>query len=79
MRGYGRCVFSRRKIHLLLFADWKCLQSVEQFPDWGKMRFVEYPAKPWEEIIDGVSRSTLDFVSRLVQYEGGRRMTTTQV
>lgn len=43
------------------------------------MRFVEYPAKPWEEILDGASRWALDFVSHLIQYESGQRMAAMQV
>jgi serine/threonine protein kinase len=54
-------------------------QSVKYFPDWGKMRFVEYPAKPWETILNGASNLAIDFVSRLIQYEGSRRMTASQV
>jgi calcium binding protein 39 len=54
-------------------------QSVKHFPDWGKMRFVEYPAKPWPAILDETSNLAVDFVSRLVQYEGGRRMIAAKV
>jgi len=43
------------------------------------MRFVEYPAKPWETILDGASKLAVDFVSRLIQYEGSWRMTAFQV
>lgn len=55
------------------------LQSVKQFPDWGKMRFVNYPAKPWSAILDGAAGPALEFVSSLVQYEGTQRMTAAQV
>lgn len=55
------------------------LQSVKQFPDWGKMRFVEYQAKPWTIILDKVPNLAVDFVSRLVQYEGSWRMTAAEV
>ena len=55
------------------------LQSVGEYPDWGKMRFVEYPAKPWAEILEGASTLAIELVSRLVQYEGSRRMTAAQV
>lgn len=56
-----------------------CSESVKQFPDWGKMRFVEYPAKPWAEILDGVSNVERDFVSSFVQYEAGWRTPAAQV
>ncbi|ERF76255.1 hypothetical protein EPUS_04332 [Endocarpon pusillum Z07020] len=52
--------------------------SVKQFPDWGKMRFVDYPAKPWSTILDGAIDLEVEFVSSLVQYEATRRMTAAQ-
>lgn len=54
-------------------------QSVKQFPDWGKMRFVHYPAKPWSTILDGATDAAVEFVRSLVQYEGTRRMTAAEV
>ncbi len=54
-------------------------QSVKQFPDWGKMRFINYPAKPWSTILDGATNRAVEFVSRLVQYEGTQRMSAAQV
>ncbi|KAF7504535.1 hypothetical protein GJ744_002091 [Endocarpon pusillum] len=52
--------------------------SVKQFPDWGKMRFVDYPAKPWSTILAGATDLEVEFVSSLVRYEGTRRMTAAQ-
>ncbi|KIW25287.1 uncharacterized protein PV07_08478 [Cladophialophora immunda] len=43
--------------------------------DWGKMRFQDYPAKPWNDILSGAPVSAIDFVSRTVCYEKTRRLT----
>ncbi|EED21491.1 cell division protein kinase (Ctk1), putative [Talaromyces stipitatus ATCC 10500] len=51
----------------------------EKLPDWGKFQFYEYPAKPWEEILEGASSEGRDLVSKLVCYESSSRMTAEQV
>lgn len=43
-------------------------------PDWGKMNFVKYPAKSWEEILPTADESTRGLVSNLVCYESAARM-----
>lgn len=40
---------------------------------------MEYTAKPWALILDGASKSAIEFVSQLVQYESSRRMTAAEV
>lgn len=55
------------------------MQEAAEFPDWGKMQFYEYPAKPWSELLPKASQSARDLVSKLVQYESGRRMSASEV
>ncbi|KAL9124834.1 MAG: hypothetical protein Q9217_005886 [Psora testacea] len=50
-----------------------------QLPDWGKMSFVTFPAKPWEEILPGVSEVERDLIGRLVRYESGERICAAEV
>ena len=45
----------------------------KDLPDWGKMTFVEFPTKPWEEILPRVPREEVEIVKGLVQYESGWR------
>ncbi|KAL2004123.1 hypothetical protein VTN02DRAFT_6587 [Thermoascus thermophilus] len=45
-----------------------------RLPDWGKMEFYEYPAKPWEEILKGASSKGRDLASQLVRYESSQRL-----
>ena len=54
-------------------------QEASTFPDWGKMEFHRYPAKPWSELLPSVSEQGRDLVSRLVRYESGSRMTASEV
>jgi serine/threonine protein kinase len=54
-------------------------QSVSLLPDWGKVRFLEYPAKLWSTILEGASGPAVAFVSNLVQYECSWRMSAIQV
>ena len=42
-------------------------------PDWGKMTFVKFEAKRWEEILPGVSKVDMDVVRGLVRYESAER------
>lgn len=43
------------------------------------MRFYEYPAKPWAEILSGASTTAIDFVSQTVRYESTKRLTAEKV
>lgn len=43
------------------------------------MRFHEYPAKTWTEILPGASASTVDLVRRTVRYETTQRLTAEEV
>jgi cyclin-dependent kinase len=54
-------------------------QSARKYPDWGKMRFYEYPAKEWTRILGGVSAEVIDFVRKTVYYESTQRLTADQV
>ncbi|OKL63734.1 hypothetical protein UA08_00901 [Talaromyces atroroseus] len=49
-----------------------------RLPDWGKFEFYKYPAKPWEEILQGASSQGRDLVSKLICYESSSRLTATQ-
>ena len=53
--------------------------SARTYPDWGKMRFQDFPAKPWTVILPGASRSAIDFVRQSVCYESTQRMRAVQV
>ncbi|EEA25612.1 cell division protein kinase (Ctk1), putative [Talaromyces marneffei ATCC 18224] len=50
-----------------------------KLPDWGKFQFYEYPAKPWEAILEGASSQGRDLVSKLICYESSSRLTAEQV
>lgn len=56
-------------------ADWP---SAQNYPDWGKVRFKDFPAKPWKEMLSGASEAAIDFVSRTVCYETTNRMTAAE-
>lgn len=43
------------------------------------MRFVEYRGKPWAAILGEAPDVAVDFVSRLVRYEGSWRMPAAEV
>lgn len=49
--------------------------SAKGCPDWGKMRFQQFPAKTWEDILEGASAAALDFVGRTLCYEKTARLT----
>ena len=49
--------------------------SAKACPDWGKMRFQQFPAKPWRDILPGVPATAIDFVSKTVCYETTERFT----
>ncbi|KAL4795384.1 kinase-like domain-containing protein, partial [Aspergillus venezuelensis] len=47
-------------------------------PDWGKIEFYKYPAKSWDEILQGSSSNGRDLVSKLVRYESGQRISAAE-
>ena len=49
------------------------------FPDWGKMQFVEFPAKSWEEILPNANAVARDLVRKLVRYQSSERLTAAEV
>ena len=53
--------------------------EVREFSDWGKMQFVEFPAKPWVEILPSASEVERDLASKLVKYQSTERLTATDV
>ena len=53
-------------------ADWP---SARKYPDWGKVRFQEFSARPWKDILPGASKAAIDFASRSVCYETTQRLT----
>ncbi|KAL5045300.1 hypothetical protein BDW71DRAFT_184043 [Aspergillus fruticulosus] len=52
--------------------------ETEKLPDWGKIEFYKYPAKPWGEILQGASSNGRDLVSKLVVYESGQRLSAAE-
>lgn len=52
--------------------------SAKECPDWGKMRFQNFPAKAWKDILPGASDASIDFVSRTVCFEQTKRLTATE-
>ena len=48
--------------------------SARDFPDWGKMRFQEFPGKTWQDILPGAAAGAVELVSKLVDYESRRRL-----
>ncbi|KAL1969486.1 hypothetical protein VTN77DRAFT_8924 [Rasamsonia byssochlamydoides] len=49
-----------------------------KLPDWGKVQFQEYPAKPWEEILKGASTKARDLTSKLVRYASKERLSAAE-
>ncbi|KIV97441.1 hypothetical protein PV10_01194 [Exophiala mesophila] len=49
--------------------------SVKRYPDWGKMRFKDFAARSWDDLLPGVTKGAVDFVSRTVCYESTLRLT----
>ena len=54
-------------------------QEAATTSDWGKMRFMQYPRKPWEEILPGLKPQEQDLVSKLIVYESGDRLSAEEV
>lgn len=44
------------------------------FPDWGKMAFKDFQARPWSELLPKAPEAARDLVSKLVHYESGQRL-----
>ncbi|ETN43551.1 uncharacterized protein HMPREF1541_02710 [Cyphellophora europaea CBS 101466] len=53
--------------------------SATLYPDWDKMTFAQFPAKPWEEILPGASATAIGFVSKTVCFESMHRLTAVEV
>lgn len=54
-------------------------QETQKLPDWGKVEFYKYPAKPWSEVLKGASSKGRDLVTKLVRYESSQRMSAAEV
>ncbi|KAB8073192.1 kinase-like domain-containing protein [Aspergillus leporis] len=48
--------------------------ETKKLPDWGKVEFYKYPAKPWNDILKGASSKGRDLVSQLVRFESSQRI-----
>ena len=55
------------------------VKETANLPDWGKMTFVQFPGKTWEEILPGVEVEGRDLVERLVRYQSTERMRAEEV
>lgn len=49
------------------------------FSDWGKMQFVDFAGRTWEEILPGADEAARDFVGKLVKYQSSERLTAAEV
>ncbi|KAL4934162.1 putative cell division protein kinase (Ctk1) [Aspergillus undulatus] len=47
-------------------------------PDWGKIEFYKYPAKSWDEVLQGSSSNGRDLVSKLIMYESRQRLSAAE-
>lgn len=54
--------------------DLTCWPEAADLPDWGKMEFKKFPAKPWSALIPKASSDARDLVSQLVMYESRLRL-----
>ena len=54
-------------------------KETNHLPDWGKMAFVQFPGKPWEDILPGVETEARDLVEKLVRYQSTERMNAEEV
>ena len=52
----------------------KTWPSAKEFPDWGKMRFQEFPGKSWKQILPGAAPDAVELVSKMVDFESTRRL-----
>jgi cyclin-dependent kinase len=56
-----------------------CFKEAKDLPDWGKMQFRQYPAKPWREILKDVPEPGRDLAGQLVRFESSERLTAAKV
>lgn len=54
-------------------------QETEDLPDWGKMTFVNFQGKSWDEVLPNASPKGRDLVSQLVQYQSTERLNAADV
>ncbi|KAK5045642.1 hypothetical protein LTR84_009011 [Exophiala bonariae] len=52
--------------------------SAKTYPDWGKMRFKDFQARLWQDLLPGASDVVVDFIKRTVCYESTHRLTAKQ-
>lgn len=52
--------------------------SALRYPDWGKMKFQNFPPESWKKILPGASEKATDFVTKTVCYEPTQRLTAKQ-
>ncbi|XHG07057.1 hypothetical protein AWENTII_010222 [Aspergillus wentii] len=64
--------------HALGTPDEHMWPETKKLPDWGKVEFYKFPAKPWDEILKGASSKGRDLVSKLVCYESSQRMSAAE-
>lgn len=55
--------------------DWP---SAKSYPDWGKVKFQDFQAHGWQDILPETSEAARDFVSRTVCYEPTARLTAAE-
>ncbi|KAK3114445.1 mitogen-activated protein kinase [Teratosphaeriaceae sp. CCFEE 6253] len=48
------------------------------FPDWGKMNFMQYGAKSWQDVLPGTDPRALDLVGSMVIFESRQRLSATE-
>ena len=53
--------------------------EARDLPDWGKMTFVKFPGKSWEELLPNASADGRDLVSQLVRYQSTERLSAAEV
>lgn len=53
--------------------------EARDLPDWGKMTFVKFPGKSWEELLPKASVDGRDLVSQLVRYQSTERLSAAEV
>ena len=54
-------------------------QETTQLPDWGKMKFVQFPGRPWEQTLPGIDTEGMDLVARLIRYQSSDRVSAAEV
>lgn len=55
--------------------DWP---SASAYPDWGKVRFQDFKAMKWDDILPGASPAARQFVGSTVCYEPTKRLTAAE-